>query len=108
MALVGNPSITIIQGDSYTNEVSIDGIEREFIEGVYFSCSYLSLSIKLDYDDKNDLFLLSLTPEDTKKLKVCRCNYDITIKFTENTIKTLYHNAPLQIKKKTNEVNYGH
>ena len=100
--VIGESKITIVQGDSYERYITIDGISLDLIEGIYFSSDKLNISKKLIL--KSNVFVLSLTSEETKDLPVVNTNYDLTIKFNNNKINTIQYQATISILKKNNKV----
>ena len=100
--IIGESKITIIQGDSYERYITIEGIDLDLIEGVYFSSAKLNCSKKLFL--KNTDYVLSFTPEETMSFPVFNTNYDLTIKFVGNKVNTVQHHSIITILPKTNKV----
>ena len=104
MYIQGNPKISIIQGDSYTNEISFEGIGLESIKDIFFTCSDLSICKKLERDVENNVFILHLTSNNTINYNVGTYNYDLTIQFIDDQYKTIQYQSIMSILEKTNKV----
>lgn len=102
--VTGNVEIKIIQGDYYQKNVSVKNVDSTLIEGVYFSCDKLNICKKLEYDNDIEKYKFILTPQETSELKPIICDYDITIKFTDDKIKTPSYRGSVVVLPKTNEV----
>lgn len=102
MIVIGNPTIKLVQGDSYQKNFTLEGIEN-VIEGIYFSCKALNFCKKLNYE--NGVYSFNLSSEETKNFKEFYGNYDITIRFVDKNIQTIFYKANFQILPKINEVN---
>ncbi len=96
--------IVIIQGDTYQANVTVEGVQKEAIEAVYFSCSKFDLSRELTYDDDTDTYVLLLSSEETKALVASTTNFDITVKLFDQKLKTGLYCGKLIVLKKTNPV----
>ena len=104
--VIGDRKIEIIQGDSYKREIVVEGVDNELIEGIYFSCNDLNICRKLDFND--GVYILSIFPQETQEIKNFQGNYDITIRFADNTINTIQYRSPFVVKEKNNQVKcYG-
>lgn len=103
MMTEGNSTITIIQGDSYDRTITIEGIDTELIKEVYISCSELNLCKQL-IKSPDGSFTFSLSSEETKGFKEFYGNYDLTVKFNNNKIKTLLYKSFIKILAKTNGI----
>ena len=100
-----NSDIVIVQGDTLQKNVSITGIESmSVIEGVYFSCNRLNLSKKLDFDASTNKFLLVISSAETEDFKAIVTDYDVTVKFFDEKIKTALYRGTLTVLEKTNPV----
>ena len=104
MYIQGNPKISIIQGDSYTNEIEFEGIELELIENIFFTCGKLSICKKLEKDLENNLFIFHLNSKDTINFEVGTYDYDLTIQFIDNQYKTIQYQSIISILEKNNKV----
>lgn len=104
MYIEGNPKILLVSGDSYTREISFEGIEIDLIEGIYFSSEKLSICKKLEFDDDNKVFVLHLTPKETKEFPIGTTTFDLTIRFINDYIKTIQYEAIITILEKSNKV----
>ena len=98
--------IIIIQGDTYQKNVSITaaGIFLSAIESVYFSCGKLNLTKQLEYDQSVKCWVLLLTSQETESLKLIETDYDITIKFFDDKIRTALYRGKLKVLDKNNPV----
>lgn len=96
--------IQIIQGDSYTLEVDFEGIIIDLIDSIYFTCNELSICKQLEKDIENNLFRLSIDKNETKEYSNGVYNYDLTIKFVDNNVKTVQYRSILVILEKNNKV----
>lgn len=102
--IIGDRKIEIIQGDSYTRNITIQGVDIALIEGIYFSCESLDICKKLEYNNEQNKYILSFTSEETSNIDKFEGNYDITIKFIDDKINTVQYQSPIIIKKKNNKV----
>ena len=102
--IIGDRKIEIIQGDSYTRNITIQGVDIALIEGIYFSCETLGICKKLEYDDEQKKYILSFTSEETNNIAKFEGNYDLTIKFIDDQINTVQYQSPIFIRKKNNKV----
>lgn len=100
----GNIEIKIIQGDFYQKNVKIENVDVSLIESIYFSCHKLNICKKLEYDNDIQRFKFVLQPEETKVMQDIRCDYDITIKFVDDKIKTASYRGSIVVLPKINEV----
>ena len=94
--------ITIIQGDTYECEVTVEGIVAELVDKIYFSSNQLNVCKMLDKRDNK--FILKFTPEETMKFSTGNLSYDFTIYFLDNTIQTAQYKARISILPKINKV----
>lgn len=104
MRTEGNPKISIIQGDSYTREISFKGIDIELIDKIYFSSCGLNICKGLNKDIDNKLFVLHLTSNETSNFNVGVFDFDLTVKFTNKDIKTIQYKSIISILEKCNMV----
>lgn len=102
--ICGKVNITLIQGDSYQKKVKIEGVEPEVVEGVYFSSNKLEFSKKLIYNQIEEKYIFEFTPEETQALPLGRGDYDITIKFIDDKIKTICYRESIEVLPKINKV----
>lgn len=96
--------VIIVQGDTYEQNVYIDGVAPTSINGVFFSCKKLELSKQLTYVDDIKGYVLLLSSQETKDLKPITTDYDITIKLIDDSIKTGLYRGKLIVLEKTNTV----
>lgn len=96
--------IQIIQGDSYALEVDFEGIIIDLIDSIHFTCNELSICKQLEKDIENNLFRLYIDKEETKEYSNGVYNYDLTIKFVDNNVKTVQYRSILVILEKNNKV----
>lgn len=104
MPVIGNKNINIIQGDTYTREVTLQNVDIELIKDIYFSCSALSLCKKLEYEEETKVFNLTFTSKETKELPKGIYNYDLTIEFVQETFKTVQYKSTITVLEKNNKV----
>lgn len=104
METSGNVRLQIIQGDSFDRIITIEGIEKDKIEGIYFSCEELGICKKLLYNEIDNYFLLSLTSNETKEFPKIDTVYDLTIKFNEEKVQTITYCSQITILPKYNKV----
>lgn len=122
-------SIRIIKGDTFqrTFTVRMKGgdklLPKEIgnggvIEELYFTCAKLGIDhyripVKLDPNGKvmKGYYKLTFTSQETSEFPVCNTTYDITLNFgvvgSNNVIKTIRYEYPLEILPKTNRVDYN-
>lgn len=103
MDIIGNSNIEIIQGDSYQLNITLEGVEVDTIQNIYFSSQALEISKELI--KKTNSFALNFSPEETNKFKKGYYDYDLTIKFMDDNIKTIIYRSNISILPKTNGVN---
>lgn len=96
--------MVIIQGDTYQKNVTIDGVFLSTIEGVYFSCGKLGISKKLSFDESTNRFVLLLKSNETSEFKPIVTDYDITVKFFDDSIRTGLYRGRLIVAEKNNAV----
>jgi hypothetical protein len=104
MQCIGNASITLIQGDTYSREIEIKNVDLELIEGIYFSCEKLGVCKKLNFNSEEKIFELKLTSLETQSFPKINTNFDLTIVFIDNTVKTIQHCESLVVIEKRNKV----
>lgn len=100
----GNPKISIVQGDSYTREISFKGIELNLIEKIYFSSCGLNFCKELSKDIYNNVFVLYLSANDTSNFNVGTHDFDLTVQFTNKDVKTIQYKSIISILEKCNKV----
>ncbi len=100
----GNAEIRIIQGDSYQKNVIIENVEPSLIVAVYFSSNKLNVCKQLDYDSENNKYKLFLTRQETALFEKGVYDYDITIKFERDVVRTIPYRTSLTILPKVNKV----
>lgn len=104
MQIQGNPKITIVQGDSYTREILFEQLYYDLIESVFFSSNKLAVCKKLLKDETNNIFVLHLESNETKNYPIGTYDYDLTIKFINEDIKTAQYQSIISILEKNNKV----
>lgn len=100
--VIGDSKITIIQGDSYERYITFEGVDLNLIEGVYFSSEKLGIVKKLFLN--HNIFILSLTAEETMNFPIMNATYDLTVKFIENKVNTVQYQAVISILSKNNRI----
>ena len=99
-----NYTITIIRGDTCQKNVSITGVETSLIDSVYFSCNDLEIDKALTYDNTIGKWIFRLEPNETSLLKKITSDFDITVKFTDDSISTLIYRGTIRVLPKNNKV----
>jgi len=99
----------IVQGDSYKAKVKIknaDGtaVDRQYISHIYFTSKSLNLQKEITYDTEMQDYILSITPTETASFKPEEHSFDLTIYFTEQSIKTATYEGQILVLEKHNEV----
>ena len=100
----GKAEIRLICGDSYQKNIIIENVDKLMIEAVYFSCEKLGICKELEYIANTNKFKFFLSREETKVLEKGVYDYDITIKFLNDIVKTVPYRASLMIQPKINKV----
>ena len=100
----GKAKIEIIQGDSYQKNVVIENVQHEFIDSVYISCKGLNICQQLTYSSQRDKYTFFLTRQETTDLPNGTYDYDLTIKFMDDIVKTIPYRESLVILPKLNKV----
>ena len=100
----GKAEIRIIQGDSYAKNIIIENVDNSLIVAVYFSSARLNVSKQLDYDSENGKHKLFLTRQETANFEKGVYDYDITIKFERDVVRTIPYRTALTILPKVNKV----
>lgn len=100
----GKAEIRFICGDSYQKNVIIENVDKLLIEAVYFSSEKLGLCKELEYVANTNKFKLFLSRQETAMLEKGVYDYDITIKFLSDVVKTIPYRASLIIQPKINKV----
>lgn len=96
--------IVIIQGDTSQTNVTIEGVDHEAIQEVYFSCGKLGLSKQLSYDSESGIYILLFTSEETSSFKPIVTNFDITLKLFNDEIITGLYQGRIIVSDKNNPV----
>lgn len=102
-----NLSITIIKGDTCQKNVTIKTGKLRIIDSVYFSSEKLGFSQKLRYDEDIGKYIFYLSPQETSEMNTYYGDFDITIKFSDNDIRTALYRGYIEVLEKTNVVDYG-
>jgi tRNA splicing endonuclease len=95
--------IKIIKGDSLDLTLTIENIELELIEHVYFSSRNL-LTREFLWDEPTEKYRLRIAAEETEEFPVGRASYDITIMFIDEGVRTAKYKGPLIVHPKDNRV----
>lgn len=103
MITKGNTNIEVIQGDTLSLAIRLENVNLSSIDKVYFSCS--EFNITKAFEQKEDVFELSIDCDETCNFEPLTCCYDITIHFTDKTVKTIEYRGKLTVLKKVNRVN---
>ncbi len=100
----GKKEITIIQGDSYQKNVKILNVDHALIDKVIMSCIKLNINKELTYDSENDKYVFYLSPEETSTYDEIITNYDFTIKFKDDNVKTVCYKSMIRVMSKSNSL----
>lgn len=100
----GKKEIVIIQGDSYQKKVKIINVDNSLIDSVIMSCEKLNINKELTYDSEKQEYVFYLSPEETSAYQENLANYDFTIKFKDDNIKTICYNSMIRVMPKNNAV----
>lgn len=96
--------IDIIKGDSLQKNVSLVNVEKDSIDKIYVSSEKLGISQALNYNDTTGKYEFYLSPQETSILKEGLADYDITIKFKDDNIKTVVYQSTINVHPKKNKV----
>ena len=99
-----NTDIVIIKGDTCQRNITVKGVDHNIIDTVYFTCSKLNISQELEYDSTIQKFIFYLSPETTATFKHITTDYDITIKFFDDSIKTVVYRGKMIVVDKNNPI----
>lgn len=97
--------IMFIQGDVVETYFYIEGIEREYIENLYFSCEAEKILTVLPYSEEQEGYCFRLTSEQTSSLRPKFCTYDLTLELIDGNTMTLLHGCSFIVLKKRNTLN---
>ena len=97
----GQKTIKVIQGDSYQLNVSVENVTNA-IDHITISSEKLGIKKALTYDSENNKYVFTLSPDETKDLKVGKDDYDLTIFFTDENVLTIVYRCEIVIYEKTN------
>lgn len=99
--------IPIIQGDTVNLNFNLSYDNAPVIDVVWakFSSAEINKIVALENIGEG-LFNLFISSSDTEALTAGKYKYDVTVKFTDESIDvvTFIHNGVLEIKEKANEV----
>ena len=104
MACLKSFQINIIKGDSVQKNVVLVNINKDLIDSIYLSCNELGISKELTYNSETKKYEFYLSPQETAQFNVGQSDYDITIKFVDNNIKTVVYKSTIYVYPKTNVV----
>ena len=97
--------IMFIQGDVVETYFYIEGIEKEYIENLYFSCEAEKILTVLPYSEEQEGYCFRLTSEQTSLLRPKFCTYDLTLELIDGNTMTLLHGRSFIVLKKRNTLN---
>lgn len=100
----GKAEIKIIQGDSYQKNIIIENVDKQYISNVYISCDKLNICKELEYINETNKFRLYITRQETESFEKGLYDYDITIKFVQDVVKTIPYRASFVVLPKINKV----
>ena len=95
--------IEIIQGDSLQMRVNVGELKNsDAIREIVFCSRYLSILKYAYWNESLGSYYFELTPEETAKLKACRADYSLTVKFVDGRIKTPCLKGEIFVREKVN------
>lgn len=94
--------ITLVKGDTLSLNITINDIDIELIDKVYFTCEKQGINKQLNYIDNQ--FNLSISPETTILFYDMICDYDITIIFKNGETMTTIYRSSFIVLPKTNSL----
>lgn len=100
----GKAEIKLISGDSYQKNIIIENVEHSYIEGVYISSEKLGLCKQLEYVSETNKYRFFLERQETAEFEKGVYDYDITIKFIQDVVKTVPYRASFIVYPKINKV----
>ncbi len=92
------------RGDVVEIYFELEGIEREQVNNLYFSCEKLGLFYELPYEESKNAYYLRINTEDSWKLLPAIATYDITLELADTNTLTLIASAPFVVLKKRNPI----
>jgi hypothetical protein len=97
-----NTDLELVQGDTFLLNVTLENVDLDQIEKVYFSCKELCLC--KEFVRNGDVFELEISCDETCNLNKTICCYDITAVLAGNKVKTVEYRGTIQVLEKTNKV----
>lgn len=102
--MCNNQMITIIQGDTLQRYVIVEGAPNEIIENLYFTSEKLGISKELEYDEQSFKYELLIPASETVKFKPMITDFDITVKFFDEKVKTCLYKGKIKVLEKNNKI----
>lgn len=99
-----NIDITTVCGDILEVYFCFEGIERENIASVFFTCAEQDIQVELPYSEEEEGYRLRLESTATSELKPCVSRYDLTVRFTDENDFTAVYNGIFNALEKFNKV----
>lgn len=99
-----NTDIVMVKGDTCHRNITIKGADPEIISNVYFTCNKLGISQNLEYDQETQKYILHLDANDTINYKQITTDYDITIEFFDESIRTVVYRGKFVVVDKNNPI----
>lgn len=92
--------ITLVKGDTLSLNITINDVDIELIDKVYFTCVQQNIRKELILQDNQ--FMLNIDPSQTALFKEVISDYDITIVFKNGETYTSIYRANLVVLPKVN------
>ena len=85
--IIGNATVTLVQGEAYPYTIEIDSISAEFITDIYISCKELDFCHPLIQNvDDIKKWSYQFAAGETNNFKPCLATYSVTI---HNSLESL-------------------
>lgn len=94
--------ITLVKGDTLSLNITINDVDIELIDKVYFTCEKQGINKQLNYIENQ--FNLTIGPETTILFNDMICDYDITIVFSNGETMTTIYRSSFIVLPKTNSL----
>lgn len=90
--------LKLIKGDTLSLTISINNVDADVIDKIYFTCAQQNL--KQEFVLQDNQFILNIGPERTSLLKEITSDYDVTIVFKNGeTITSIYREGFIVLAK---------
>lgn len=94
--------ITLVKGDTLSLNITINDVDIELIDKVYFTCVQQNIRKELILQDNQ--FMLNIDPSQTALFKEVISDYDITIVFKNGETMTTIYRSSFIVLPKTNSL----